>query len=286
MDIKAIKGSLTLRNDVINAYLKEINTFPILTPNEEAELIDKIKCGDEKAKEYLINCHQRFVFAIAKRYASDETVMDLVNEGNIGLITALEKYDNTRGIRFLSYAVWYIRRSIHYYLTNDSVLVKKTNNMKIGNRVNKIKNRFYCENGRFPTSSEIVEQMKKDYDVDIQDESEVFDVTADSINNYFDEDKNTIENMSVFTEKTSTDNEFETVADNNYNSILVNNLLGCLNERDKKIIRMAFGIGYDKEYTNYDISLELGMTPERVRQIKNHVINKMKLAMNSVAKYV
>ena len=282
MNIKDFNGNFTIRTNLVAEYLREINKYPVLTPSEEEELILKIKSGDEKAREQLINCNQRFVFAIAKRYANDDMVMDLVNEGNIGLITAIEKYDNTRGIRFLSFAVWYIRRSINYYLTNTNLMVKRTNNMKIGSRVNKIKNTYFCKNGRYPTEDEIIEMIKEKFNIDIQVQSEVFDISTESINSYFDDDEsNTVEKNDEFNSKTASYNEYMEKIEQEYNNEIISSLLSTLNERDREIIKMSFGIGYSKEYTNDDIANELGICAERIRQIKNHVLEKFKKIMMS-----
>ena len=282
MNIKDFNGNFTIRTNLVTEYLREINKYPVLTPSEEEELMLKIKSGDENAREQLINCNQRFVFAIAKRYANDDTVMDLVNEGNLGLITAIEKYDNTRGIRFLSFAVWYIRRSINYYLTNTNLMVKRTNNMKIGSRVNKIKNTYFCKNGRYPSEDEIIKMIKEKFDIDIQVQSEVFDISTESINSYFDDDEsNTVEKNDEFNSKTASYNEYMEKIEQEYNNELISALLSTLNERDREIIKMSFGIGYSKEYTNDDIANELGICAERIRQIKNHVLEKFKKIMMS-----
>jgi len=267
MNIKLINGGFTPKTDGLNTYLSEIRKYPLLSPDEEIDLIYKIKEGDNEAREKLINCNQRFVFAIAKRYASDDSIMDLVNEGNIGLITAIEKYDDTKGVRFLSYAVWYIRRAINYYMTNDNLLIKRTNNMKIGTKLNKIKNKFYCENGRYPSDDEIIDFMKNDFNVEIQNESEVFDISSESINDFLDDEENTKEKTKAYNQRTASYNDYEETIDKEHNKAVIKKLLSILNERDRTIMKMAFGIDYDKEYTNYEIGEQLGFSSERIRQI-------------------
>lgn len=267
MNIKLINGGFTPKTDGLSTYLSEIRKYPLLSPDEEIDLIYKIKEGDNEAREKLINCNQRFVFAIAKRYASDDSVMDLINEGNIGLITAIEKYDDTKGVRFLSYAVWYIRRAINYYMTNDNLLIKRTNNMKIGTKLNKIKNKFYCENGRYPSDDEIIDFMKNDFNIEIQKESEVFDISSESINDFLDDEENTKEKTKAYNQRTASYNDYEETIDKEHNKAVIKKLLSILNERDRTIMKMAFGIDYDKEYTNYEIGEQLGFSSERIRQI-------------------
>ena len=132
MDLSVQKNTIVSRTDNINTYLRDIQKYPILTPDEEIELFIQMKNGDKEARNKLILCNQRFVFKIAKMYVSGDALLDVVNEGNIGLIKALDEsdFDVTKGMRFLTLAVWYIRREIVSYLTNDINLVKKSNTTK------------------------------------------------------------------------------------------------------------------------------------------------------------
>ena len=119
MNLKEKKSGYINTDHAINTYLKEINQYKVLTAAEEADLIEKMKNGDAAAKALLIASNQRFVYAVAKRYGNEDNVLDLVNEGNIGLMQALDTFDASKGNRFLSYAIWYIRREINAYLNND-----------------------------------------------------------------------------------------------------------------------------------------------------------------------
>lgn len=283
MDLKTIKGSLTVRNDTINSYLKDINKYPVLSADEENELISLIRENNEHSKEYrdkLISSNQRFVFAIAKRYCSDERVLDLVDEGNIGLMEAIDKYDPTVGVRFLSYAVWYIRRSINYYLINDNLMIKKSNNMKLGTKTSTIENKFFCENGRYPSDNEIIDILKNEYDIDINNKIDVIEVKTNSINSTLTEDNTscTVENSSEFVDKTASYNDYEKQMEKEHATKTVEHYLSFLNERNATILKMSYGIGYNKEYTNYEIAEELGLSSERVRQLKTESMQKLQKA--------
>ncbi len=285
MDIKTIKGNLIERSDTLARYFREINKYPVLSAEEEYDLILKIKNGDNEAKEKLINSNQRFVVAIAKRYANNDNIMDLIDEGNLGLMSVIndiDKYDTTKGTRFLSYAVWYIRRSIQYYIMNTNMFVRRTNNIKLGNKMTKVKNKYFGLNGRYPTEDEIIDMLKKDFDITILKQSDVFDITTESVNEYIDEDQNTLEDTKAFTDKTASYNEYEETIDKEYTKTLVSKLLSMLNERDRTIVKMYFGIGYDKEYNNYEIGEELGLTSERIRQVINDVTKKLHRALSFV----
>lgn len=283
MDLSVQKNVIVSRTDTINTYLRDIQKYPILTPDEEVELFIKMKEGDKEARNKLILCNQRFVFKLAKMYVSGDALLDVVNEGNIGLIKALDEsdFDVTKGTRFLTLAVWYIRREIVHYLTNDVNLVKKSNSSKTSFHLNNVKSKFYCENGRFPSDEEIIEIFDKDYGIKINNKSDIYEVKAESINSTFDDDdSNSFENSYDFTSKTASFNDYEKKINQEKISSDVQFILDSLKERDRDVIKMSFGIGYAKEYTNFEIADELGLTPERVRQIRLACLNKFKKMMH------
>lgn len=282
MDLKKHSIMPLERTRNIADYLHDIKQYPVLTETEENELIKKIKDGDNEAREKLIKCNLRFVFAIAKCYATDDKLLDLVNEGNIGLMTAIDMYDITFKNRFLSYAVWYIRRSINYYLINDNLLVRRTNNAKVSTKLHNINNRYFCKNGRYPSEEEIIEILREEYGVKIQFESDLYELKTESINSTFDDDdSNTYENSKEYIAKTSSFNEYEKTINDDYNKYFAEKMLSIFNQRDKQIMEMYFGFGdyKDKNFENfYDIGQELGLSSERVRQIVANSIKKMKSA--------
>lgn len=276
MNLKEKKSGYINTDHAINTYLKEINQYKVLTAAEEADLIEKMKNGDAAAKALLIASNQRFVYAVAKRYGNEDNVLDLVNEGNIGLMQALETFDPDKGNRFLSYAIWYIRREINAYLNNDNLLIRKTNNTKTVYKLSKIKAKFFAENNRYPDVDEIAAILEAEYGVKIKDKTDLLDISTTSINTcYDDEDSRAFENTPYFTEKTSVENEFQDEVENEYNSAVSGALMSVLTEREQTIVKMAFGIGYNKEFTNAEIGEDLGMSSERVRQLKNGAIKKM-----------
>ena len=232
--------------------------------------------GDEEAKALLVAANQRFVYAVAKRYGNDDNVLDLVNEGNIGLMQALETFDSSKGNRFLSYAIWYIRREINAYLNNDNLLIRKTNNSKTVYKLAKIKQKFYAEHNRYPDVDEIAAILEEEYGIKIKDKTDLLDITTTSISTCFDdEDSRAFENTPYFSERTAVENEYQADMEKEHSSVLSGVPMSILTEREQTIVKMAFGIGYNKEYTNAEIGEELGMSSERVRQLKNGAIKKM-----------
>lgn len=263
-------------NDTLNKYLSDIRKYKVLTPEEEVELFERISDGDESAKARIVESNQRFVYSLAKIYSkNDDEVLDYVNEGNIGLMTAIDTFDVTKGMKFITYSVWYIRRSMNYYLSTMNSLVAKSNNMKYGKKIEYIKQECMCKNGYEPTYDEIVDIMKEKYNLDIKDICDVYDLNISSINQQLDDDY-TIEDNSEFNEVTSSVNAYETETDKTYNNELVGNILSTLTEKQQDIIRMSFGIGYDRSFTAEEIGDKYEMDEMTVNQLKNNIIKYLK----------
>ena len=277
MNLKERKTGFIATDQTINAYLKDINRYKVLSAAEEAELVKRMREGDESAREKLVTANLRFVYAVAKRYANSDNLLDLVQEGNTGLLTALNAFDPEKGTRFLSCAVWYITRSILAHINGDNALIRKTNNTKTVYKIPKIKEKFYTENNRYPDMDELAAILEADYGLKIKDKTDLLDVSTTSITTCFDdEDARAFENTPYFTEKTAVDNDYLPEMNKEFNSVVSGTLMSSLTEREQTIVKMAFGIGYNKEYTNAEIADEIGMSSERVRQLKNESIEKMR----------
>lgn len=277
MTLKEKKNRFISTDRCLNDYLKEINKYKVLKTDEEKELVIRAKAGDEEAREKLIDCNLRFAYSIAKNYANEDNLKDLINEGNRGLICAIKNLDETKDNKFLSYAIWYIKREIQAYLNGENLLIRKTNNTKTVYKIAKIKQKFFSEHNRYPDVDEIADILEKEYGLKIKDKTDLLDITTTSINTCFDdEDAKAFENSPYFTEKTAVDNDYEDEIIRDHRASVSGALISLLTEREQTIIKMAFGIGYNKEYTNQEIGQEIGMCSERVRQLKNEALEKMK----------
>lgn len=277
MNLKGKKTGFIGETRAIADYLKDINKYKVLSKSEEEELVDRMLAGDAEAKNLLILSNQRFVYSVAKCYANEENIMDLVSEGNRGLMLAADTFDKTKGNKFLSYAIWYIKREIYDYLNNENLLIRKTNNTKTIYKVAKIKTKFFAEHNRYPDIDEIAELLESEYGLKIRDKTDLFDITTTSISTCFDdEDNKAFENTPFFTEKTAVENDYVDEMNKDHSASVSGTLISQLSEREQTIVKMAFGIGYNKEYTNAEIAEEIGMSSERVRQLKNAAIEKMK----------
>ena len=260
-----ITKSITNRESAsLDKYLQEIGREELVTPDEEVELAQRIRKGDQEALEKLTRANLRFVVSVAKQYQNQGlSLPDLINEGNLGLIKAAEKFDETRGFKFISYAVWWIRQSILQALAEQSRIVRLPLN-QVGslNKINKALTRFEQENERQPTNEEL---------------SEMIDVPKDKIS----------DTLRVGSRHVSVDAPFVEGEDNSLLDVIPNDdspsadrglvneslnteierALSTLTDREREIIKSFFGIGC-QEMTLEEIGERFGLTRERVRQIK------------------
>lgn len=285
MNVKTMT-SYVVRNDTLDQYLKEISKYKILTAQEERDLFVKLEeaeTEEEKTtiRNEIINSNLRLNFAIAKRYSTGDILPDLINVGVIGMYQAFEEgnFDWRRGTRWTTLAQYYIRRAILAYLGKENILVRPKNGMRLGPKVRKIENDFLLKNGRRPYPIEVIDILRRDYGIDVKDEIDVYGQRFDSIDDYIgDEDDNTFEKSGYFNEKTSVENEYERTAEKDAATETVKEMMKVLTERERNIISMAFGYGYTREYKDKEIGAAIGLTSERVRQIKKEAIKKMRAA--------
>lgn len=277
------------RTETLVRYYEDIRKYDVMSLDEEVEMFELLKNGNKFeqkiARENIINCNQRFVVAVAKRYATNENVLDLINEGNIGLMEAMKEFDYTKGYKFTTWAVWYIRRAINQYCINYGNLIKKNNISKTYHVISQATNKFIQQEFRKPTLEELASILKDEYDVEIKSLDDIIDTKISSIDEGFNSDNDddaNIADMSLYNSFSASANDYEKISNGDFNKRLIVNLLRKLPEREKTIIKMTFGIGYDREYELQEIAKVLNLTTERVRQLKNNVIEKLKVDYKSV----
>lgn len=278
MDIKNCSRKFFGGNKILNDYLRDIRKYKPLSADDEVNLFIRIKNGDEKAKAKIIKHNQLFVYSLAKRYAKNEDeVLDYVNEGNIGLITAINNFNVDMGTKFITHAVWYIRRSMNYYLTTPNNMINKSNNMKLSKKIDRVKQKFFAINGREPSVEEIMETVKEQYGIEIREKSEVYDVIITSINDGHDEDGNdTFENNALFNEKTLSENDYERHTDITYRNMMLAQLMQTLSEEQKEIINMSYGVGYARPYTIDEIAEKFSMEKKDIIALKSRTIRYLR----------
>ena len=270
---------ITKQTPEIEAYLRSIRKYQPLSQEEENEVFRMYHSNDPDAKkkaiDTLVNANQRFIFSLAKDYAKgDETkVLDYVNEGSIGIINAIDKFDQSRGFKFISFAVWYIRQAMTNYAQTTDLFLRKSNNAKIGNNILKIRTAFFQENHREPTTDEIKEALAKK-GIKIKENKDLEDVVRNSLDSVWG-DESTFENNPRYIQHSAIQNEYEKEMDDEDNKSVVGKLLQTLDERSQLVIKQLFGIGYESPVDIEVVAENLGLTPTRVGQIKNAALKKL-----------
>ena len=268
-----ITKSITNRESAsLDKYLQEIGREDLITVEEEVELAQAIKRGDRQALEKLTRANLRFVVSVAKQYQNQGlSLPDLINEGNLGLIKAAEKFDETRGFKFISYAVWWIRQSILQALAEQSRIVRLPLN-QVGslNKINKAFQKFEQENERKPSA----EELAKELDISVDKVTDSLKVSGRHISMdapFVEGEDNSLLDVYV--------NDDAPIADkmliNESLQKEINRALSTLTERESDIIKMFFGIGC-QEMTLEEIGDKFQLTRERVRQIKEKAIRRLR----------
>lgn len=260
------------RNESIDRYLNSIRNYKPLEFEEENMYITRYKVdGDTAARDMLVNCNQRFVYSAAKRFSNDpDTVLELVNEGNIGLIEAIERFDFTQGCRLLTYAQAYIRRNMVRFFCENKI-VKRPSDTKIGSIVANERARFYSLNERQPTIEELRSIMLNKYNINVTNDDDLYinnfvyvdDNVADTDDDY------TIGDTDTYLKGTSSYNEYEDTIEQDDTKAIVLTALSKLDKRSQEIVKMLYGIDCDREYSATELADMYGMTKTRINQIRN-----------------
>ena len=277
--LKITKSITNRESQSLEKYLQEIGKVDLLTPEEEVDLAKRIKQGVQIALEKLTKANLRFVVSVAKQYQNQGlSLSDLINEGNLGLIKAAQRFDETRGFKFISYAVWWIRQSILQALAEQSRIVRLPLN-KVGslNKINKAFSELEQTFEREPSPEEL---------------AELLEITTDEVET----------TLGVAARHVSMDAPFVEGEDNSLLDVLENNSmpgtdthldyadslrreiersLGTLTDRQCDVIKLYFGIGVEHPMSLEDIGDKFGLTRERVRQIKDKAINKLRATSRS-----
>ena len=268
-----ITKSITNRESAsLEKYLQEIGKEEMISADEEVELAQQIRKGDKKALERLTRANLRFVVSVAKQYQNQGlSLPDLINEGNFGLLKAAERFDETRGFKFISYAVWWIRQSILQAISEQSRIVRlPLNQVGSVNKINREINRFEQANERRPSIEEIAEKI--DLPEDKIDEAMNINGHHISVDAPFVEgEDNSL--LDVMPNSDSPMADMTLVAESLKAEI--QNALNMLNERERNVIEASYGIGCP-ELTLEEIGEKFGLTRERVRQIKEKAIRKLR----------
>ena len=273
---KISKNYTNRSEESLDRYLVEISRMPMITPDQEVELAQIIRKGGKKgeeAKEKLVTANLRFVVSVAKQYQHQGVPLsDLINEGNLGLITAADKFDETRGFKFISYAIWWIRQSILQSIAEYSSIVRRPQSqIAISNKIKNATNEFIQKYQRYPSAEELSDIISLEIDKiekAIQAEAHVASIDAPIT-----EDEGT-----TMADMISSSSEYASDRKVDYDSMcndLMQVLTSILNERERIIVIQSFGIGCPERGLDA-IGNDLGLTRERVRQIRERGLDKVR----------
>ncbi len=277
MSMRQLKISKSITNresQSLEKYLQEIGKVELISPEEEVKLALRIRQGDQQALEKLTKSNLRFVVSVAKQYQNQGlTLPDLINEGNLGLIKAAQRFDETRGFKFISYAVWWIRQSILQALAEQSRIVRlPLNKVGLTNRISKAYSQLEQEFEREPTPEELATLL----DIDTAEVAATLGLSARHVSMdqpLADGEEGTLMDLMCNPNADSTDCELEVKASLRTE---IDRSLGTLTERQKEVVRYFFGLGVDHPLSLEDIGEKFNLTRERVRQIKDKAISRLR----------
>ncbi|HXD79325.1 MAG TPA: RNA polymerase sigma factor RpoD/SigA [Puia sp.] len=272
--LKITKSITNRESQSLEKYLQEIGKVELISPEEEVKLAIRIKQGDQKALDKLTKANLRFVVSVAKQYQNQGlSLPDLINEGNLGLIKAAQRFDETRGFKFISYAVWWIRQSILQALAEQSRIVRlPLNKVGLTNRIQKAYSQLEQEFEREPSAEELAEVLE----LDIEEVSSSLGIAARHVSMdtpLSEGEDNTLidvlENPNAERAETNIEHKESLKQE-------IDRSLKTLTERQKEVICFFFGIGVDHPMSLEDIGEKFNLTRERVRQIKDKAITKLR----------
>ncbi len=274
--LKITKSITNRESPSLEKYLQEIGKVELITPEEEVKLAIRIKQGDQLALEKLTKANLRFVVSVAKQYQNQGlTLPDLINEGNLGLIKAAQRFDETRGFKFISYAVWWIRQSILQALAEQSRIVRlPLNKVGLTNRISKAYSLLEQEFEREPTPEELANLLE----MDVEEIAAALGSSARHVSMdqpLSDGEDSTLIDVMINPNAEKTDDALAFKASLKTE---IERSLSTLTERQKDVIRFFFGIGVDHALSLEDIGEHFNLTRERVRQIKDKAITKLRSA--------
>jgi RNA polymerase primary sigma factor len=271
--LKITKSITNRQTASLDKYLQDIGKEDLITPEEEVKLAQRIKKGDQIALEKLTKANLRFVVSVSKQYQNQGlSLPDLINEGNLGLIKAAKRFDETRGFKFISYAVWWIRQSILQALAEQSRIVRLPLN-QVGslNRIRKESIKLEQEKGRKPTDKEIAEALDIPvYKVKAAQKMHSKHTSMDAP--LAEGETSSMLDVYISDEDPETDNELMHESLNSE----IKRTLSTLSEKERNVIKLYYGIDENHSWTLDEIGIKYGLTRERVRQIKEKGIRKLK----------
>ena len=299
------------RTETLVKYYHEVLDYDVVDATREKELftllnegkrnLEKAKASGDKElarkyekevkgiRDFIINSNLRFVISVARIYATNNNLLDIIDEGNVGLVKAVDTFDVSLGNRFQTHAIHLIRQQINIYRQNDGLMIRKNNESKTYHIIRNMTNKFMQEFQREPTSEELKDYINEHYpNANIKDSADVINISMSSIDEPIESDDSVsnVSNITLFNTYSSSSNDYERQSELEHIRMLVDTLLKDLSDRDREVMKMYFGI--DQEHNASVpvkiIAKRIGMTPERIRQIVKDSKDKIKNAYSDKIK--
>lgn len=261
--------------DAVRIYLKEVGKIPLLTAEQELEIARKMEQGDQEARKVMVNSNLRLVVSVAKRYAKGNsmTLLDLIQEGNIGLIKAVEKFDYQMGFKFSTYAIWWIRQSITRAIADQSRTIRLPVHMKeLMGRINRFFRKYTADTGKEPTLEKLAEMMG----IERERIEEIVKWYGDTVSLDMPVGEETDRFLLDFVEDEHSPEQFSTVEHIMLGKEL-DQILACLSEREQRILRLRFGFVDNRMWTLEEVGKEYHVTRERIRQIEARALRRLRM---------
>ena len=299
------------RTETLVKYYHEVLDYDVVDATREKELftllnegkrnLEKAKAAGDKElarkyekevkgiRDFIINSNLRFVISVARIYATNNNLLDIIDEGNVGLVKAVDSFDVTLGNRFQTHAIHLIRQQINIYRQNDGLMIRKNNESKTYHIIRNMTNKFMQEFQREPSSEELKDYINEHYpNANIKDSADVINISMSSIDEPIESDDSAsnVSNITLYNTYSSSSNDYERQSELEHVKMLVDTLLKDLSERDRDVMKMYFGIGqeHNASVPVKIIAKRIGMTPERIRQIVKDSKDKIKNAYSGKIK--
>ena len=271
------------RTDTLRRYYDDIRKYKPLSLEKERDLIYQYHTTQnniekKKIRNTILCANQRFVLGVARRWATNDNILDIISEANIGMMEAIEEYDVKQNVKFITFAVYYIRRAINTYMMKNNCMVKKNNLAKTYHLVSQVTNAFLQKEMRQPTAEEIIEVLEKDYGVVVKDVNDILSIQMSSIDEDVDgnEDDMNISTILAFNDISASENMCEKENEKEFAKKMTQSVLKKLKPIEQEVVKYIFGIGHDREYELQEIGEKLNFSSERIRQIKINALEKMR----------
>lgn len=256
------------RTPAVSAFLANARRFEPMSREEEVEAFRALRAGDVSQREKIVNSNLLFVFSLSSKYAKGDEILDIVSVATIGMLSAIDKFDLSAGTRFLSFAIWHMRKEIKEYLYYVNPMIVKSNVGLIGGKANKVRENFLATEEREPSEEELIDILDRVYGIKVSKVDVVKgQMTSLDDKSFNSEDDATASEVGEIAVATASRNDYEKEMEKEDAEDKVSRMLNILSVKNRQIVKMYFGIGYESAMDYDAIAEEVGMTAERCRQI-------------------